>query len=258
MIANREREIIKSFISFSDILVGDFDVLDVAIRLAQDCARLLDVAAVGLLLADANGVLHLLAATSEEARYLEAFQLQREEGPCLDCFHGGTAVSVPDLAASADRWPRFAAVAREQGFASVHALPMKLRVETLGALGLFGITAGELDQDDRNLAQALAQVAAMAILRESLAISEGTVIPGLQAAISSRNALEMAKGIVADAHGVDPDEAIKRIRRLAEHQEQSLSQTVRTLVTLSPGQRRLLLDDLARLEAAGSTPDDVV
>src|ERR1700760_3411068 len=123
MAAERERAIIDSFISFSDRLVDDFDVLDLTIQLTEDCARLMDVAAAGLLLADAGGVLHLLAATSEHARSLEVFQLQREEGPCLDCYSAGTAISVTDLSASADRWPRFAAVASDEGFASVHAIP---------------------------------------------------------------------------------------------------------------------------------------
>jgi transcriptional regulator with GAF, ATPase, and Fis domain len=246
MIVDREREIIHSFISFSDSLVGDFDVLDVAIRLAEDCARLLDVAAVGLLLADANDVLHLLAATTEEARTVEAFQLQREEGPCLDCFHTGDAVSVPDLAAAADRWPRFVSTAQEQGFASVHALPMKLRKQPLGALGLFGTGSGDLDSEDRNLAQALAHVASIAILQESHTVSKSTLMPALQAAIMSRKALEVAKGIVADAQEVDIDEAFTRLRGYAQHQQQPLSQTVRTLATVEPGERRVLLAEMAK------------
>src|SRR6476661_4631352 len=107
-------------------------MIDPTVQLARDCARLLDVAAAGLLLADAGGFLHLLAATSEEARKVEAFQLQREEGPCLECYQTGAPVSVPDLTAQKGRWPRFIAVAAEQGFASVHAIPLRLRGDRLG------------------------------------------------------------------------------------------------------------------------------
>lgn len=246
MIADREREIIHSFISFSDSLVGDFDVLDIAIRLAEDCARLLDVAAVGLLLADASDALHLLAATSEQARILEAFQLQREEGPCLDCFHSGEAVSVPELHAASARWPRFVAVAEQQGFASVHALPMKLRDEPLGALGLFGTTSGTLDPEDRNLAQALAHVASIAILQESHALTHGSVISGLQGALSSRRALEVAKGMVAEEQGVDTGEAFDRLRAYAETQDRPLSQLARALTTAGLDERRRLFEDMRR------------
>src|SRR6478736_8152590 len=97
MTDQREQDIIDSFVGFADRLIDDVDVLDLTTQLARDCARLLDVAAVGLLLADAGGVMHLLAATSEEARKVEAFQLQRGEGPCLECYQSGEPVSVPDL-----------------------------------------------------------------------------------------------------------------------------------------------------------------
>jgi hypothetical protein len=250
-IADRENDIIRSFISFSDSLVGDFDVLDVSIRLAEDCARLLDIAAVGLLLADAEDVLHLLAATSEQARSLEAFQLQRDEGPCLDCFHSGSSVSVPELASAADRWPRFVSVALEQGFASVHALPMKLWEEPLGALGLFGNSPGDLDEQDLNLAQALAHVASIAILRESHAPSRSMLIPGVQGAISSRNALEVAKGIVADAAGVDTDAAFLRLRQYGHAHGQSLSHLARMFISVPPDARRQLLMDMGVVEDDG-------
>lgn len=68
-----------------------------------------------------------MAASSEHAHDLECYQVQCREGPCLDCYHTGTAVLVPDLAAQAPRWPRFAPVAVQAGFASVHAVPTVLR-----------------------------------------------------------------------------------------------------------------------------------
>ena len=64
-----------------------------------------------MLLADGRGVLHLIAASSEATHHLEVFQLQRDEGPCLDCFHSGAPVIVPDLEAESQRWPDFARVA---------------------------------------------------------------------------------------------------------------------------------------------------
>ena len=137
MATQREQDIIDSFIGFADRLIDDVDVLDLTTQLARDCARLLDVAAVGLLLADAGGVLHLLAATSEEARKVEAFQLQRDEGPCLDCYQTGAPVNVADLRTETGKWPRFVAMAAEEGIASVHAIPLRLRDDRLGALGLF-------------------------------------------------------------------------------------------------------------------------
>ena len=230
MTANREAEIVAAFIGVADRLVDDYDVVDVTTQLAQDCARLMDVAAVGLLLADASGVLHLLAATSEEARKVEAFQLQRDEGPCLDCYHSGVQVSVADLAEVTDRWPRFTASAIAEGFASLHAIPIRLRDVRLGAMGLFGARPGELRQEDVRLALGLAQVAAIAIAQNTRALDRGAVLGSLQSAVSSRGMVDMAKGVISEAVGIDMAEAFGRLRGYAHQHHQRLTDVARDVV----------------------------
>ncbi len=230
MTEQREQDIIESFIRFADRLIDDVDVLDLTTELAADCARLLDVGAVGLLLADPGGVLHLLAATSEEARKLEAFQLQRDEGPCLDCYHSGEPVSVADLGTQTKRWPRFTAVAAAQGFASVHAIPMRLRQERLGALGLFGTTPGALNEGDLKLAQGLAHVASIAIVQAANAPQDGDVLTALQAAVASRSVVDMAKGVIAERQSVDTQEAFNRLRDYAHQHHQHLADVARDVV----------------------------
>lgn len=252
MVQDRERAIIDSFMGFADRLVDDFDVLDVTAQLAEDCAALLDVAAAGLLLADAGGVLHLLAATSQQARSVEVFQLQREEGPCLQCYRTGVAVIVSDLGEEAGRWPRFVAVARQQGFASVHAIPIRLRSQVLGALGLFGTTAGELNAEDLNLAQSLAHVAAIAIAQQSQ--TRRDLLPDLQAAVAGRGLLELAKGVLAEVHGLDMDDAFTRLRAHARENHKPLSEVAR-LVASGPQQlRQPLLAELGRFIAVQARP----
>lgn len=240
----RERDIIRSFIAFSDSLVDDFDVLDVVTRLVEDCVRLLDVAAAGLLLADSRGELHLLAATSEQVHSLEIFQLQREEGPCLDCYQSGRPVNVADLSAETARWPRFVAAAGQEGFASVHAIPMRLRQEKLGTLGLFGTMPGTLDPEDLKLAQALAHVATIAILQENRSASSTTLAPRLASAVASRAVLEMAKGVLAEVHGLDMDEAFARLRRYAREHHRHLADVARTAVSGQPDIRSALVTEL--------------
>ena len=231
MAEQREQDIIESFIRFADRLIDDVDVLDLTTELAADCARLLDVEAVGLLLADPAGVLHLLAATSEEARKLEAFQLQREEGPCLDCYHTGEPVSVVDLRTETKRWPRFTSVAAAQGFASVHAIPMRLRQERLGALGLFGATPGALNDGDLKLARGLAHVASIAIVQAANIPQDGDVLTALQAAVSSRSVVDMAKGVIAETHSIDTQEAFNRLRGYAHQHHQHLADVARDVVS---------------------------
>jgi len=253
MTEQREKDIIGSFIGFADRLVDDYDVLELTTRLAQDCARLLDVAAVGLLLADAGGVLHLLAATSEEARHLEAFQLQRDEGPCLDCYHTGRPVSVADLTTETGRWPRFTMVAAEQGFASVHAIPMRLRQDRLGALGLFGTTSGALGADDLTLAQGLAHVASIAIVQANRAADRDEVLPALQAAVASRAAVETAKGVLAEVHQIDMPDAFTRLRNYAQAHAERLSDVARQVISGTTASRQLIDDIAGRAEVVRSS-----
>ncbi len=128
----RETEVLDSVLSFVDRLLVDFDVVDLLTDLTERCAQLVDVDAAGFLLAGPLGKLSLLAATSEQARELELFQLQSDEGPCLDCYASGEPVSVADLDGATERWPTFVPVALAAGFASVHAVPMRAAGDVLG------------------------------------------------------------------------------------------------------------------------------
>src|ERR1700679_377403 len=113
-----------TFIELTDTMVAGFDVIDFLHVLTNRSVQLLDVAAAGLLLADPRGELRVVAASSEAARLLELFQLQNDQGPCLECFRSGQPVSATDLSAD-QRWPRFAEAGAQAGFSAVQALPMR-------------------------------------------------------------------------------------------------------------------------------------
>src|ERR1700749_1030128 len=162
----RETRVLNAVVSLVDCLLDDFDVVDLLTGLTERCAELLDVAAAGFLLADPLHQLRLLAATSEQTRELELFQLQADEGPCVDCYTTGQPVSVADVQEVLQRWPQFVPVAVDAGFASVHAIPMRAAGIVLGALGLFGTCRGELNEADLLVGQTLTHIACVAILRE--------------------------------------------------------------------------------------------
>src|SRR5271156_4529222 len=103
-----------TFVELTDTMVADFDIIDFLHVLTQRSVEVLDVSAAGLLLADPRGELRVVAASSEAARVLELFQLQSDQGPCLDCFRTGQPVSCLDLTAD-PRWPQFADRAGQAG-----------------------------------------------------------------------------------------------------------------------------------------------
>jgi transcriptional regulator with GAF, ATPase, and Fis domain len=215
MSLERERTVTSAFVSLADRLVGPFDVVELLKDLTDRCAQLLNVDSSGLVLADRVGVLHVVAASSEETRSLELFQLQREQGPCLDCYRTGAPVRVADLEGQAHRWPHFVAAALRLGFVSVHALPMRLHDQVLGALGLFRTTVGPLDDDDLELGQALAHVASVALVTGSAAADQERLNQQLQAALDSRVFIEQAKGAVAQYAGGSMNEAFVLLRAYA-------------------------------------------
>src|ERR1700733_11087456 len=155
---DREQLLAATFVELADTLVDDFDVVDFLRGLADRCVALLNVDAAGLMLADQRGSLRVVASSSEQARMVELFQLQHEEGPCMECFHTGVPVSEPDLAAAGQRWPAFAPAASGAGFAAAQALPMRLRDEVIGAMNLFMAVPGQLDETALRVGQALADV----------------------------------------------------------------------------------------------------
>jgi GAF domain-containing protein len=240
----REHDIIRAFVELSNELVEGYDMVDLLSEWTANCVHLLDVAAAGLLLADGRGVLHLIAASSERTQHLEAFQLQRNQGPCLDCYHTGAAVVVPDLLAESQRWPDVARVADSVGFASVHALPMRLRETVLGTLGLFGTTPGQLHDEDLALAQALVHVASVAIVNEKAASDRDLVNEQLQQALTSRIVLEQAKGVLANAGHLEMQDAFVVLRRYARDHGRKLSTVAEQVVTRELRSQELL--DYAR------------
>ena len=233
MSPGREADISRAFVSMASSLAKGYDVVELLEELTTDCARLLDVATAGLLLADARGVLHLVAASSEATRMLEILQLQRQDGPCLDCYRTATPVSVDDLEHAVDRWPVFVPAALSAGFASVHALPMRLRDSTLGALGLFGTEVGALNEDDLVLGQGLADVASVALLQDRAAADSAVVREQLQNALNSRVVLEQAKGVLAQLGNLEMDQAFAAMRGYARAHQLALSAVAQGIVARS-------------------------
>jgi GAF domain-containing protein len=193
----REAMLARTFVELADTLVADFDVVELLTLLADRCVDALDVDAAGLMLVAPDGDLRVMASSSEAMRVLELFELQTKEGPCLDCYRKGQPVVNQDLATLDGRWPRFAAEALATGFQSVHALPMRLRGTVLGAPNLFHIEPGVMRQTDIESAQALADVATIAILQHRATLEAQHLNEQLTHALNSRVVIEQAKGMVA-------------------------------------------------------------
>jgi len=235
-----------TFVELTDTMVAGFDVIDFLHVLTDRSVQLLDVSAAGLLLADPRGELRVVAASSEAVRLLELFQIQSDQGPCLDCFRSGQPVQAADLAAEARRWPRFAPAAREAGFSAVQALPMRLREQVIGALNLFRAGPGAFDPAEVRVGQALADVATISLLQERNMRHSDTLNEQLQTALNSRVIIEQAKGKLAERLGMDMDMAFSLLRESARTSNRRLSDVAQGFVNGTEG--------LAGLNASGPRP----
>lgn len=225
----RETRVLSAVVSLVDSLLDDFDVVDLLTELTERCAELLDVASAGFLLADPLHRLHLLAATSEQTRELELFQLQAEQGPCIECYLTGEPVLVADVRSEADRWPQFVPAAVDAGFAAVHAVPMRAAGSVLGALGLFDTRPGELTEADRLVGQTLAHIACVAVLQEHPPTT-ATVVAPLRSALTSRMLVEQAKGFLSEMLGVSVDKSFQLLRAYSRSRGEHLTDVARRLM----------------------------
>ena len=227
----REPALAAAFVDIADTMVVGYDVVDMAHRLAGHCVRLLDVAAAGLLLTDGQGNLGVLASSDERAQLMELFQVQADQdGPCLDCFRTGTPVTAVDLRRSRERWPGFVAIAQEQGFQTVHAMPMRLREQVIGTLNLFRIGVDPLSAQDLTLAQALADITTISILQERALAQSEVVVEQLQGALNSRVIIEQAKGVLSIHGHMSTDEAFVVLRGYARANNRRLAEVARAIV----------------------------
>lgn len=218
------------FVELADTLVTDFDVVEFMTMLAHRVVELLGAREAGVVLADEGGLLRSVASTHESAHLLDLFELQNQEGPCLECYRTGEAILNHSLAGADNPWPRFAEEARRLGFTTVHALPMRLRGEVIGAVNIFASNATPLTPSEIQVGQALADVATVGLLQERSIREARLLNEQLQSALNSRIVIEQAKGMLAERRGIEMDAAFDAIRAYARNTNQKLSAVAQSLL----------------------------
>jgi transcriptional regulator with GAF, ATPase, and Fis domain len=219
----REERVTRVLVELADTLVVGFDVIDFLHTLVERSVELLSADAAGLMLADQKGRLEVVAASSEEARVLELFELQSSQGPCMDCFTTGEALLNLDPRQMADRWPLFAGAASVAGYRYAHALPLRLRGNVIGAMNLFTIAATPMTEDDVALGQGMADIATIGLLQQRRALEQDILTEQLQVALNTRIIIEQAKGVVSERGDTTLGEAFNLMRGLARRTQQPLT-----------------------------------
>lgn len=208
---NSELAIVRALVELSDTLIDDFDIIEFLHRLCTYSVELLDVDAAGVILVDDEDRLTVLAASNGDIEVLNLFQIEHGQGPALTAYHSRQPVLARSKEVLLDRWPIFGeSVTRN--FASVYALPMRLRGDALGALNLYGRRPDILTHDDIPLSQALADIATIGLLQQQTIRKAHELSDQLQHALDSRTTIEQAKGKYRERYHVDAGVAFEALR----------------------------------------------
>lgn len=186
-----------------------------------------------------DGVLSPLGWSNDVAQRLGALQQALGEGPSLDAYRTGHAVSEPLLAAPRlVRWVAFTPAALVEGAAALFAFPLRLGGVRLGALTLHQTRPGELSPRQYGDAQAVAELAVTAILGTQAGLPKGGLSPDMEELVTYSAPVHQASGMVSVQLGISVGEAGVRLRAHAFAADRPLAEVAADIVA-----RRLRLDE---------------
>jgi transcriptional regulator with GAF, ATPase, and Fis domain len=230
MPAQDPRDTAAVLAEYAQLLTSEHTVEHILDRLADFCTELLPVTTVGVLLRDERGGLHVATANSDVGQAIEALEVELAEGPCTESMTTGQQITVPDLEDATERYPRFAPKALDAGARSIHAVPLTVRVEQIGALNLIATEQIDLTAEQLSTAQLLADVGVSYIVNSRVLASTSELARQLQHALDSRVVLEQAKGVLAERHGITVTEAFQRLRAHARSRGAKLHEVAQDVV----------------------------
>lgn len=221
--SDQEQWIASTFVEIADHLVDEFDVIELLATLAERCAEYVHASEVGFLLVDPSGTLQVIGSTSEQMEILELLELQSSEGPCWDCYKTGESIVNQAIDDANDRWPTFTPAATAIGLRTVHALPMRLRSNTIGAINIFHVEQKVLSPGEVSVTQAFADVATIAIMQVRTLRNATQLAEQLQHALEARIIIEQAKGVLSSALQLNMADAFNALRKYSREHSYRLS-----------------------------------
>jgi len=165
--------------------------------------------------------LTLHASPSAVIAQLEALQAQTGQGPCTEVLAGLDCVYVPDLLDD-QRWPAFSPEAARLGLRSAVAYRLSLQGETIGALQLYAQLPGAFNASDRAQGLLFAIYAGLALAHARAQEAEESKIENLRRALSSREVIGQAQGILMHREKISADQAFQLLRRSSQHLNRKL------------------------------------
>ena len=221
--------LISTVIQAMEAMVQDFDYVDLASSLVSSAIDLLGADAVGVMISDTTQLLHVVAASDEDMRTLEIFEIQADDGPCLDSWYSGRLVTSDDLIRE-ERWDTFRARAVDLGFRSALAAPLRLRDHSIGALNVLWRKPEAPTHRAIQAAQALADLAALGLTSRAVPSEATFLAEQIQRTINARVTIEQAKGMLAEQDNSDMNSAYNLMRDYSRASGSHLIETAERVI----------------------------
>ncbi|WP_428349602.1 ANTAR domain-containing protein [Mycolicibacterium sp.] len=184
-------------------------VSDVLSDVTAEAKKLISgVDAAGVLLIGKANKFDSVAGTSELPHRLDELQMEYREGPCMQAALGDLIVRTDDFRTER-RWPKYAPATVALGVLSALSFKLYTSSQTAGALNLFAFQADAFDAEAETIGAVLAAHAAAAILA-------GRHSEQLESALSTRDRIGQAKGIIMERYNLDDVAAFDMLRRLSQ------------------------------------------
>lgn len=177
-----------------------------------------------------EGRLQFVTAAAEVVGNMERCQEDAGVGPCRYAFDRGEPIAVADVRQRQDLWPEFAEKAREYGIAAVAGIPMQLADEKIGALDMYACEPRDWAEREIAAAQVCADMATGYIVNANKLRQHEQLNAQLQTALDSRIVIEQAKGVIAQARKITPDEAFRLIRGHARRNQAPVRSVAKAIV----------------------------
>ncbi len=214
--------IAEAFADAAARLTGGVDATGDLVALLSDCTALLGAGSAGLLVDVPGEGLALLTSTSHATDVLELYELQNGLGPCIQAMRDNAEVTATGDELR-DGWPPVGRAMADAGVSAVHAFPLRWRDQAVGALNLFVTGDRRLDEDQRRLGQAFANMA-VAVLAQSRPVAWEQMHLRILDVLDDRIVIEQAKGVLAVQNNIGLPEAYTLLVSTARHQDVPVSE----------------------------------
>lgn len=223
--------------ALSQFLVADASLGDTLQRVAEITVDAVPAAEIaGMTLLDQRGRPTTAIYTDTESPEIDSAQYEAGRGPCLDAWRSGEIVRVDDMARDgAERYPEFAAAAREHGVMCTLSLPLVAARESLGALNLYARTEDAFSIGDEGLGRELAGAASVVLANASAYWQSSAMSTNLHEAMKSRAIIEQAKGmLMARSPDMTSDQAFDLLAKASQRENVKLREIAERIVRRLP------------------------